>query len=621
MANIILYILPFTNSFFAPFLFFPFITLKALSARILIAILFLFGIKKIEFNFKEKIFLLVSLFIFSSFLSTIFSLEPYRSFWGNAERMEGFWSIFIYFLLFLALREVFKEDRNKIYPFLVSSIIFGIYACLGVIPVFLKNPKIRPDGIMGNAAYMGIVGMLTFFLSIFLLEFLKKLSKKSNFAEILGILGIIFGFVLIIISQTRSAFLGFLAGILVYGFLKFSKKYRILLLFFVLLLFLLLAILPPEKINLPIFSRISEILHGRITGSSLTRLIVWEMFLKAFLEKPFFGWGLEMSPFIFGKFINPELFKIEQAIFDRAHNKYVELLATQGIIGFLSYVLILFFGIYFALKNKFPSLVAVWVAYAINNFFIFDIQYTWLIFFTFCAWISSQNFKEGETNFNFEFKILRLTIFIVILIISILNFFQIRLVLKNLQKLDINFFFDSLSKTGPYGTELVIHGGSRLLNKEYTPTEVLKFYLILKDKYLSEPTDIRISSIFSNFAIYFYQYLSEEGIESIKERNFIREKLKEFFENFKYYPSAVSIKLLYLVNIEKNPEAARDYFIEISSTSSFFLSQGIVLSQALWSKGFIKESYEVLKFLEEKKYSFNEREKMFLERVKEYYEK
>jgi O-antigen ligase len=614
MIEAILYAIPFTNILFAPFLFFPFITLKALSLRALIAILFL-KVKYVEFDFKEKIFLFVSLFILSSLLSTIFSLDPYRSFWGNAERMEGFFSLFIYFLLFLSLRVIFKDDDKKIYNIVVSLIIFGIYACLGVLPIFLKDPKIRPDGIMGNAAYMGIVGMLTFFLSIFLLEFLKIYNKKSNFAKILSILGLIFGFILIIISQTRSAFLGFLGGILIYGFLKFPKKLKILLLALVLIFILILATISPEKINLPILSRISELLHGKIVGSSLTRLIVWKMFLNAFLQKPIFGWGLEMSPFLFGKFINPDLFKVEQAIFDRAHNKYVELLATQGIFGFLTYILILIFLIYFSIKNKIPSLTALFVSFSINNFFIFDIQYTWIVFFTFCAWASSKS-NEGN-KIIFEFKFLKPAIFAFVIIISIVQFLQIRLVLENLKKVDINFFFDSIPKAGPYKTELVVHVGSRFLNNinKYESSDIIKFYVALKDQYLKEKTDLRLSSMFANFATSFYKYLQGEKLE--EEREFIRKNLLEFFEKFPYYPPAVLYRILYFIEIEQNPQKAKEYFLSISSTSSIYMSYGVLLSQNLWQKGFYKEAYEILQILKEKNYKFNDKEKEFLNSIEE----
>ena len=45
----------------------------------------------------------VTIFYVIILLSSIFSLVPYRSFWGNAERMEGFISLF-HFIDFFILR-------------------------------------------------------------------------------------------------------------------------------------------------------------------------------------------------------------------------------------------------------------------------------------------------------------------------------------------------------------------------------------------------------------------------------------------------------------------------------------------------------------------------------------
>lgn len=579
MESLLLFLIPASNYLVANFMFFPFITFKALSLRVLTAI-GLLTVKKLTFDFKEKIFLGVFLFFISTFISTVLSISPYRAFWGNAERMEGFISLFFYLILFLILREIFKNKKDALTIFLISFIIFGIIATLDVLPAWIKDPKIRPEGIMGNGAYMGIVGMLTFFISLFCLDWKKE--SKDLFLKIISILGLIFGLLLLLISQTRSAFLGFLFGISLYAFLKFPKIFKILFLVFLGVFILILAIIPPEKFPLVILSRVSEILHGKIVGSSLTRLLVWKIFLNGWLERPFFGYGPESSPYIFGKFLNPRLLEIEQAIFDRAHNKYVELLATQGIFGFLSY-LFLFFSLILAIikleKRILPSLLALFGAFFVNNFFIFDIQYTWIVFFGFCAWISS-HFHKSPKEFNFI--LLRPALAVLMIVLSVINFFQIRLVIDNIRNPSLEKFVNSFPKVGPYDAELVVHVGSMFLKElsKMNLNEVSLFYEVVRNQYLKEKSDLRTSSLYMNLSSYIYPSLKDE------EKEFVRRQIEFYIKEFPNYPHSVLVALNYFINIKNDPRQAINYLKRKSQEFKFFEKFYPLLKENLKQSGY-----------------------------------
>ncbi|MCK4805907.1 MAG: hypothetical protein KAS91_01870, partial [Candidatus Pacebacteria bacterium] len=83
--------------------------------------------------------------------------------------------------------------------------------------------------------------------------------------------------------------------------------------------------------------------------------------------------------------------------FDRAHNKPMEVLATTGIFGFLSYVSIFGIALYFLnqLSKKkewfLPSLALAGglIGYFIQNIFIFDFHESYLMFFLLIAFVSS----------------------------------------------------------------------------------------------------------------------------------------------------------------------------------------------------------------------------------------
>ena len=97
--------------------YFPFIVGKYVFFRILVEVLtFLYIILIIlDKSYRpklSKIFIFLSLFVFFALLSTVFGADPYRSFWSNYERMEGFLTLIHYFAFFVIISGVFKEEKD-----------------------------------------------------------------------------------------------------------------------------------------------------------------------------------------------------------------------------------------------------------------------------------------------------------------------------------------------------------------------------------------------------------------------------------------------------------------------------------------------------------------------------
>jgi hypothetical protein len=133
--------------------------------------------------------------------------------------------------------------------------------------------------------------------------------------------------------------------------------------------------------------------------TALSRIFSAEIAWKSFLQKPIFGWGQENYEAAYVQNFNPEVLKYlpEDFYFDRAHNKPMEVLATNGIFGFLSYLSI--FGIAFYFLNQLrkrqewflPSLAigGCLAGYFIQNIFLFDFHESYLMFFLVLAFIVS----------------------------------------------------------------------------------------------------------------------------------------------------------------------------------------------------------------------------------------
>jgi hypothetical protein len=103
-------------------LLFPYITGKAIFFRALIQLsallLIIFLVSNKQYVPKKNDYLFYSsiLLFLGITLINIFSIRPYISFWGNAERMEGVWGLFHFLLWFWVLYIYLKID-NFIYYF------------------------------------------------------------------------------------------------------------------------------------------------------------------------------------------------------------------------------------------------------------------------------------------------------------------------------------------------------------------------------------------------------------------------------------------------------------------------------------------------------------------------
>jgi tetratricopeptide (TPR) repeat protein len=136
-------------------------------------------------------------------------------------------------------------------------------------------------------------------------------------------------------------------------------------------------------------NRLSSISLKDPTGAA--RIISAETAFKSFLEKPIFGWGPENYEAAYLKNFNPAVVKVLPGdfYFDRAHNKIMEVLATTGIFGLLSYLSIFVAAFWILEKNKkkegqfFTALVfeAILIGYFVQNVFIFDFHESYLMFF------------------------------------------------------------------------------------------------------------------------------------------------------------------------------------------------------------------------------------------------
>lgn len=175
---------------------------------------------------------------------------------------------------------------------------------------------------------------------------------------------------------------------------------------------------PPETISG------SSALSPGITDSGNIRLLVWDGAIKTWQNNPIFGTGVETYAFDYYKYKSPEhnLTSEWDYLYNKAHNEYLNYLATTGIFGLGTYLLLLGFFLilvakwcwksptYMAAAKDAPEsfdpkntvvimgLVAGWFTILITNFFGFSvvIMNIYLFFIPLFVFILMGTLKDGN---------------------------------------------------------------------------------------------------------------------------------------------------------------------------------------------------------------------------------
>ncbi|MFH1286463.1 MAG: O-antigen ligase family protein [Candidatus Magasanikbacteria bacterium] len=390
---------------------FPFVVPKVLFFRTLVSsgfLLFLFLLwnRTLTVSWRKPLVISTGVFLLVAFLSAVFGVDWHHSWWGSFERMEGVFTLIHLYAFFVMLFTVFhaKKDWYLILHTLlvVCLLVFGA----GVLQFFssAKHPFLslgggyRAYGTLGNFIYFGQFSFVLFWLSILLAVSYAKNWKWHigyGLTALCGVLGLS-------LAGSRGPMLAWLVSLLFFGFLSavYSKSKKIKQIglgsagIIVLLLLTVIFFDVPGLSSIPGVDGLQQI--ATRTGTASTRLMAWEIAWKGFLDRPLLGWGWSNYDVVFNQYYNTEFLKFGfgETWFDHSHNQYFDLLSNTGIIGFLSYLSIfitLFLTLFGKKRSEISwkefSLASLFVAYLVNNFFVFDHPSSYLIIFLFLAYV------------------------------------------------------------------------------------------------------------------------------------------------------------------------------------------------------------------------------------------
>lgn len=313
-------------------------------------LMFLFAhgknVNVLKFEFNQSLDIPLLIFFLAASLSTVFSVNPYISFFGEYQRQFGLITYICMFLLYI-FNSFFLSEKKYLSQISASmvftSVIVAVYAVLQQVnadPFGLQPASdTRPVSTIGNAVFAG--GYLAV---IFPIALLNLAGFKNKFIRYIFPVIILSG---ILVTRTRSAYLAVLIELLViFVFLMVFKKknsngknhhlHRILLsLTAVILLISAISFLFPDNIFVHRFLSI-------FNGSENQRWLIWRDAFGILGKYPLTGPGIGNFAAAFAEFYSYELrFDDVNRYIDNAHNNYLQILFTMGIIGFASYLLLI----------------------------------------------------------------------------------------------------------------------------------------------------------------------------------------------------------------------------------------------------------------------------------------
>jgi len=372
----------------------------------------------------------ILLFFISQVISTYYSIDPHTSFFGYYSRLNGgLLSLICYLILFFILSVYVDFDfKNKIINFsLFSAFLISIYAIAQAFGIdknlWVQDVQSRVFSTFGQpnwlAAYLCILipfSIFKFFESI-------KLYGRATARPYFYLSSTIIFYIAILFTKSKSGIIACLISITlyftIYFFQNLKNKSSLKKIFIFTLIFILLTftinnpikdyLFPPKQISpSTINDQPSKIL---ITSSGDIRKIVWKGAIDLWKKFPIFGTGVETFAYSYywTRPVKHNLTSEWDFLYNKAHNEYINYLATTGAIGLITYCIIIIVILIKCLKKLKseplnPVIFVSFITILITNAAGFSVVVTSLFFFLLPALLNpNQEFsppKSTKTKFN-----------------------------------------------------------------------------------------------------------------------------------------------------------------------------------------------------------------------------
>jgi len=402
-------------------LLFPYITSKQIPFNIMMEI---FGAVWLVFIIQfpawrpkfSYIFFGLGAFFFALLVSTIFGVDFNLSFWGDIERMLGWFHLFHFLIFYFIIITVFRDEKDWRRLFIAFTLTAFYASMVGIFQHFgiIESPygSARITSVIGNAAYVGSFAIVSLYFTAVL--FLRE--KAAGLKILYGLAGLA-ALMALIYSGTRGAYLGFAVGLtlafFIFALFGKNKKLKIASLSGAIIIIIAVSLLMAFKNSAIIKGSpfLSRVTHISLSDPTLnTRFISWQAALKDFPNHPILGTGFGNFAITFDKYFDPKFYDYTKAetYFDRAHNNLIDIASTAGLFGLLAYLSVFAAAGYYLVSgfkkekislNDFSLMTTLIIAYFIQNLVVFDALATYIPLMIMLGYIYFLS-ADAEDNIN-----------------------------------------------------------------------------------------------------------------------------------------------------------------------------------------------------------------------------
>jgi O-antigen ligase/tetratricopeptide (TPR) repeat protein len=334
--------------------FFPYVAPRNIFFRVVVEIgvaalvlALSFGRKTLDLR-SEPIFWSLVAFLAAASLSALLSPAPTHSFFGDFERMGGVWAWFHLTLFFLLLRTLRDEDWNWILnAALAVSLFVGVIA-IGQHFALVPGPHFADIAETASSSTLGNSGLLApyLLLSIALAGYLASTSVRYRTPYLLAA-GVTL--LALVCAENRSTVIGLVLGAIIGGLIfatagAASRKKWIALVIVATLPVVVVGIsagiraFPTSAATRHVPAVLKRLALTDPAGSDESRTMQWRAAIGGFKDRPLLGYGLENHNLVWSAHFDPGIYRIDTDIYDRAHNQFLETLATTGLIGTVAFL-------------------------------------------------------------------------------------------------------------------------------------------------------------------------------------------------------------------------------------------------------------------------------------------
>lgn len=389
----------------------------------------------------------ILIFLLSQLISTAISIDVNTSIFGYYGRFNGgLLSIICYMLLYYGFVSNMVDVKKILKTIVISSLFVILWAIPGRFGHDLTcllftgqynntcwdnttlafRPELRAFSTLGQPNWLGAYLATAFFIGIY--YFVRNLdnqrARQALPLQIFSVIYLFLNFSMILMSRSRSAIGAVIVGLILFisyyfFFIKSNLKKILATLLIITIVPILLFKTGVEKIDR--YLSVSNIKNqisktqiknqkenisvqktDNVTESFDIRKIVWEGAWKLAVKYPLFGTGVETFAYSYN-LVRPVTHNLTSEwdyVYNKAHNEYLNYLATTGFIGLGAYLLLIF-SFQFSIFNQFlkfkflnneksvrtVTLSIAYITILITNFFGFSTTTIQLFFYLIPAFV------------------------------------------------------------------------------------------------------------------------------------------------------------------------------------------------------------------------------------------